>query len=73
MVEQFTVNPDAYDIPTEGKSLTRYRMTREALWYHLEMAGKNIERITYAKGEIMRIADNFPDGLMRFEVHYRNG
>ena len=73
MPEQLTVNPEAYDIPTQGNPLTRWRMAREALHYHLEMAGKNIAHIRPPKGEMRRIADNFPDGLMRFEVHYRNG
>ena len=65
-----TVNPDAYDIPQEGSGLYRYRLTRKALHFHLEMAGKNVRRITAARGEMQNIADNFPDGLMRFEVHY---
>ena len=70
-IEQLTVNPEAYDIPTQGNPLTRWRMTREALHYHLEMAGKNIDCIKAPKGEFRRITEGFPDGLMRFEVHFR--
>ena len=72
MTEHHTVNPDAYDIPNEGSPTARYQMTRKALWFHLEMAGKNIARITAPKGEIHRICDNFPDGLMRFMVYYKD-
>jgi len=70
-IEHLTVNPDAYDVPKEGRPLSRYMMTKKALHFHLEMAGKNVERIKAPKGEFYRIADNFPDGLMRFEVHFR--
>ena len=70
-IEQLTVNPDAYDVPKEGSGLSRYGMTRKALQFHLEMAGKNVARISAPKGEMQNIADNFPDGLMRFEVHFR--
>ena len=72
MIEHLTVNPDAYDVPKELSGLKRYRMTRKALQFHLEMAGKNVARIRAAKGEMQNIADNFPDGLMRFEVHFRD-
>lgn len=70
-IEQLTVNPDAYDIPKDKGGLYRYRMTRKALQFHLEMAGKNVALIRAAKGEMQNIADNFPDGLIRFEVHFR--
>ena len=70
-IEQLTVNPDAYDIPKDKCGLYRYRMTRKALQFHLEMAGKNVARIRAAEGEMQNIADNFPDGLIRFEVHFR--
>ena len=70
-IEQLTVNPDAYDIPKKGSSLSRYLMTRKALHFHLEMAGKNIDCIKAPKGEFRRITEGFPDGLMRFEVHFR--
>jgi hypothetical protein len=69
-IEHHTVNPDAYDVPQELSGLTRYRMTRKALQFHLEMAGNNVARITAAKGEMKNIAANFPDGLIRFEVHF---
>jgi len=72
MIEHHTVNPEAYDIPTEGRPLSRWRQTRKALQYHLEIAGKNVAYIRPPQGEMRRIADNFPDGLMRFEVHYRD-
>jgi hypothetical protein len=72
MIEHHTVNPEAYDIPTEGRPLSRWRQTRKALQYHLEIAGKNVAYIRPPQGELRRIADNFPDGLMRFEVHYRD-
>ena len=71
-IEHNTVNPDAYDVPQELSGLTRYRMTRKALQFHLEMAGNNVARITAAKGEMKNIAANFPDGLIRFEVHYKD-
>jgi hypothetical protein len=45
-------------------------MTRKALQFHLEMAGNNVARITAPKGEMKNIAANFPDGLIRFEVHF---
>jgi hypothetical protein len=69
-IEHHTVNPDAYDVPQELSGLTRYRMTRKALQFHLEMAGHIVARITAAKGEMKNIAANFPDGLIRFEVHF---
>lgn len=69
-IEHLTVNPDAYDVPQELSGLTRYRMTRKAVQFHLEMAGKNVTRITAPKGEMKNIAANFPDGLIRFEVHF---
>lgn len=72
MTEHLTCNPEAYNIPTEGNPLTRWRQMREALHYHLEMAGKNVAHIRPAKGEMRRIADNFPDGLMRFEVNFKD-
>jgi len=72
MIEHHTVNPEAYDIPNEGSPLSRWRQTRKALQYHLEMAGKNVAYIRAPQGEMRRIADNCPDGLMRFEVHYRD-
>ena len=72
MIEHHTVNPEAYDIPNEGSPWSRWRQTRKALQYHLEMAGKNVAYIRAPQGEMRRIADNFPDGLMRFEVHYRH-
>ena len=71
-IEHHTVNPDAYDVPQELSGLTRYRMTRKALQFHLEMAGNNVARITAPKGEMKNIAANFPDGLIRFEVHYKD-
>ena len=72
MTEHFTCNPEAYDIPNEGSPLTRYREMRKALHFELEMRGKNVAYIKPPKGEMRRIADNFPDGLMRFEVHYKD-
>ena len=72
MTEHLTVNPDAYDVPRDLSGLARYRMTRKALHFHLQMAGKNVERISAAKGELQNITDNFPDGLIRFEVHYKD-
>ena len=71
-IEHHTVNPDAYDVPKDLSGLTRYRMTRKALQFHLEMAGNNVARITAPKGEMKNIAANFPDGLIRFEVHYKD-
>ena len=56
-IEHHTVNPDAYDIPTEGSPLSRWRETRKALHFHLEMAGKNIAYIRPPQGELRRIAD----------------
>ncbi len=70
MIEYHTVNPEAYDIPTEGDPWSRWKQTRKALQDHLEMAGKNVAYIRAPQGELRRIADNFPDGLMRFQVHY---
>jgi len=70
--ENHTVNPDAYDIPKDESGLTRYRMTRKALHFHLEMAGKNVVGIIAAKGEIHNITDNFPDGLIRFLVYCKH-
>ena len=70
-IEQHTVNPDAYDVPQDLSGLARYRETRKAHQFHLEMAGKNVVRISAAKGELQNIADNFPDGLIRFEVHFK--
>jgi hypothetical protein len=72
ITEVLTCNPEAYDIPNEGSPLSRWRQTRKALQYHLEMAGKNVAYIKAPKGELRRIIDNFPDGLMRFEVHFRD-
>jgi len=71
MAEHFTCNPEAYLIPSEGNPLSRWKQMRKALQYHLEMAGKNVKYIKPPQGEMRRIADNFPDGLMRFEVHYK--
>ena len=71
-IEHHTVNPDAYDVPQEESGLTRYEMTRRALQYHLEMAGKYVVRISPAKGEMQNIANNFPDGLIRFLVHFKD-
>ena len=72
MTEHFTCNPEAYDIASEGRPLTRWREMRKALHYELEMRGKNVAYIRPPKGELHRIAANFPDGLMRFEVHYKD-
>jgi hypothetical protein len=67
-----TCNPEAYDIPAEGSVLSRHRLMRKALHEHMEQAGYNVIRITAAPGEMQRMADNYPDGLMRFTVHYEH-
>jgi len=69
---QLTCNPEAYDIPTEGSALSRHRLMRKALRHHLELSGYNVTRITAAPGEMQRMAENYPDGLMRFTVHYEH-
>lgn len=67
-----TCNPEAYDIPAEGSVLSRHRLMRKALREHLEQAGYNVIRVTAAPGEMQRMADNYPDGLMRFTVYYEH-
>lgn len=70
MTEHFTCNPEAYDIPTYGSPLFRYRCMRIALLDELVKAGKDVQSIMIAQGEGIRIREDFPDGLMRFEVHF---